>query len=210
MMSGGKLVMLCSSASTGPQARLLERGEVQHARQLLYDVYVEEQGWDVNANPANPSQLRACHTSRELFDVYDTPDMQGYCHWIGCFDQGKMVGVLRILQHHPKHGYEVSRYGIPLPPSLASKRCMEMNRLAFAKCLRKQKLWRALVSYARMTAAMLGAELLFSTSQEHLIPMYLVDPQLRPVPDAPRFKYNPDEPHHVTFVQCPVVSQHKL
>ena len=172
-----------------PSVRLILQEETHLARKLLYQVYVQEMKWNVNKH-TNPSKLRADHELGELIDVFDEPEMQQHCHWIGKFEDSKLTAVLRVISEH-NGGWELTRYGEEKVPEFIRRQgpCVEVNRLAVHPNNRGKNTARTmlpfLISYSRDLGARLAFASVVEKNKRHIKSLGLYFH-----PEVPRFKYN--------------------
>ena len=112
-------------------ARALEtQEEIDEARILLHEVYMDEMKW--TPDPKNPSKLRTEFLKNQslLVDAFDSISF-----WIGIFDGNKLIATHR---HSPKLDgkIELEHYR-EMPEFLLTGKSIEMNRLAIHRDYRK-------------------------------------------------------------------------
>lgn len=101
----------------------LDAEQVKSAKNLLYQVYIKEQGWQLKRN--NPSGLYV--ESDQLHDNFDSRS-----DWVGAFHNDKLVGCQRFISYP----FELTLYR-DIPKELDDKSNVETNRLAFVPEYRK-------------------------------------------------------------------------
>ena len=192
--------------------RLLSEDEAYLARRLLYKGYYQELGWDVNAHPDNASALVADHTTGELVDVYDRDaEMRSYRQLMGCFDGDDLVATMRVTRQHPTAGFDFSRYGITLPPTLAGMRCIELTRFYIAPSYRGTQVQARCWQFALEQGARLGGDVVVFTATEELVPHYLTYHNVTPMPGHTHtFKYNTYEENSCMFLMARPFPPQKL
>lgn len=104
---------------------LSSQDEIDQARHLLYQVYIEEMGWKLS--PDNPSGLKveASAYGPMLVDRFDASSL-----WFGCSVEGRLVGIHRI--HHSEEQLEIELY-TQIPNMFKNEMTVELSRLAIAQ-----------------------------------------------------------------------------
>jgi hypothetical protein len=134
----------------GLTPRQLRSDELDMARELLYEVYFVEQGWD--PPQPNASELHANHEQRRMEDRFDHEAI-----WVGVFDRGgKLVGTTRIIDRSISGCLELECY-VSLPRELQGPRVVEGNRVAVYRAHRNKVALMCLSEYSVWLSRRRGA-----------------------------------------------------
>jgi hypothetical protein len=85
---------------------LTSEEDLNAARGLLYEVYIQEMKWEINQN--NPSELsieKIDNGKMILTDKYDK-----FSFWIGIFDREKLIACGRASRHDENFIFEANHY----------------------------------------------------------------------------------------------------
>nr|VFJ42488.1 MAG: hypothetical protein BECKDK2373C_GA0170839_100124 [Candidatus Kentron sp. DK] len=126
--------------------------EIHRARNLVYKVFVLEQGWMI---PQNPTQL--CVEKDELRDAYDP-----VATWFGAFEGDTLIACFRTCGR--LHGYFELEHYHPVPDFIKqSDSAIEGTRLAVRKEYRSSPAVFELVRFAFSHLLERSCEFFFAT-----------------------------------------------
>lgn len=129
------------------EIRQLQSNEIIKALHLLYNVYVEEQGWMPPSSNKSGFEIREDTQGKFLYDSFVEQ-----ATWFGAWYKGDLVGCFRVLLY--PHS-ELIRYIKKLPESLSCAPASELNRLAFVKKWRGEQ---AILQETTLTDALSGRQ----------------------------------------------------